>query len=315
MEQNYTKIEHELPLIPLRGLAIFPYMILNFDVGREMSLKALDASMQNEDLIFLTSQKAAETDEPTEEDFYHVGTVCKVKQMIKLPGDTVRVLVEGISRGKIKEVEMLEEGYYKVLVEEIVYDYENAEAIQTELYEKGLDETYIVETHEKQAEAGVSSVKNVKSFATTFLIITLLIGGVVLFILNMINIRERKYEIGVFRTIGISKLKLTMQFASELSSEIENATNSRDKMQNNFGGPGGMPGGMPGGDRGGNMPDFNKMSGVPTIQAYDSIDAVVNITVILELLVIGLSLVFVSSLASMVSIQRFSPLTILKERS
>ena len=127
MEQNYTKIEHELPLIPLRGLAIFPYMILNFDVGREMSLKALDAAMQNEDLIFLTSQKAAETDEPTEEDFYHVGTICKVKQMIKLPGDTVRVLVEGISRGKIKEVEMLEEGYYKAVIEEIAYDDENAE--------------------------------------------------------------------------------------------------------------------------------------------------------------------------------------------
>ena len=90
--------------------------------------------------------------------------------------------------------------------------------------------------------------------------------------------------------------------------------NSQDEMQNNFGGPGGMPGG-PGGDRGGNRPDFNKMSGVPTIQAYDSIDAVVNVAVILELLVIGLSLVFVSSLASMVSIQRFSPLTILKERS
>ena len=77
-------------------------------------------------------------------------------------------------------------------------------------------------------------------------------------------------------------------------------------MQNNFGGPGGP---------GRNMPDFNKLSGVPTIQAYDSIDAVVNIKVILELLVIGLSLVFVSSLASMSSIQRFSPLTILKERS
>ena len=223
----------------------------------------------------------------------------------------------------------------------IIDDYANAEAIQTELYEKGLDETYIVETNQEMAEAGVSSVKNVKSFATTFLIITLLIGGVVLFILNMINIRERKYEIGVLRTIGISKLKLTMQFVSELlvvafvalilgagigatmskpvsnsllSSEIENSTNSRDEMQNNFGGPGGMPGG-PGGDRGGKMPDFNKMSGVPTIQAYDSIDAVVNITVILELLVIGLSLVFVSSLASMISIQRFSPLTILKERS
>ena len=223
----------------------------------------------------------------------------------------------------------------------IIDDYENAETIQTEFYEKGLDETYIVETNQEMAESGVSSVKNVKSFATTFLIITLLIGGVVLFILNMINIRERKYEIGVLRTIGISKLKLTMQFVSELlvvafialiigccfgatmsktvsnsllSSEIESSTNLSEQMKNNFGGMGEKPDGE-GEGRGGNMPDFNKMSGTPSIQAYDSIDAVVNITVILELLVIGLSLVFVSSLASMISIQRFSPLTILKERS
>ena len=126
MEQNYTKIEHELPLIPLRGLAIFPYMILNFDIGRGISLKALDQAMLADELVFLTSQKAAEVDEPTEDDFYHVGTICKVKQMIKLPGDTVRVLVEGISRGKIKEVSN-EEGYFKATIEEIAYDDENAE--------------------------------------------------------------------------------------------------------------------------------------------------------------------------------------------
>lgn len=223
----------------------------------------------------------------------------------------------------------------------IIDNYENAEIIQSEFYEKGLDETYVVETNQEIAEAGVTSIKNVKSFATTFLIITLLIGGIVLFILNMINIRERKYEIGVFRTIGISKFKLTLQFISELllvasitlligaglgatmskpvsnsllTSEIENSNNSRDKMQNNFGGPGGMTE-RPNDNNKGNMPDFNKMSGVPTIQAYDSIDAVVNITVILELLAIGLSLVLISSLSAMISIQRFSPLNILKERS
>ena len=105
MEQNYTKIDHELPLIPLRGLAIFPYMILNFDIGREMSLKALDQAMLEDELVFLTSQKEAEVDEPTTDDFYHVGTICKVKQVIKLPGETVRVLVEDISRGKIKEID------------------------------------------------------------------------------------------------------------------------------------------------------------------------------------------------------------------
>ena len=126
MEQNYTKIDHELPLIPLRGLAIFPYKILNFDIGREMSLKALDQAMLEDELVFLTSQKEAEVDEPTTDDFYHVGTICKVKQVIKLPGETVRVLVEGISRGKIKEIDE-EEGYFKAVVEEIIYDQENAE--------------------------------------------------------------------------------------------------------------------------------------------------------------------------------------------
>ncbi|MCR1482818.1 endopeptidase La [Clostridioides difficile] len=127
MEQNYTKIDHELPLIPLRGLAIFPYMILNFDIGREISLKALDQSMMDEELIFLTSQKEAEVDEPGEEDFYHVGTICKVKQMIKLPGDTVRVLVEGVSRGRVKKIEQ-EDGYFRAVIEEIVFDSDNLDS-------------------------------------------------------------------------------------------------------------------------------------------------------------------------------------------
>ncbi|WP_027701060.1 endopeptidase La [Metaclostridioides mangenotii] len=128
MEENYTKVEHELPLIPLRGLSIFPYMILNFDIGRELSLKALDEAMLgDEDLIFLTSQKESDIDEPTDEDFYHVGTICKVKQMIRLPGDTVRVLVEGVSRGKVKELNQ-DEGYYKAVIEEIIYDKKDEDA-------------------------------------------------------------------------------------------------------------------------------------------------------------------------------------------
>lgn len=121
MEKNYTKIERELPLIPLRGLAIFPYMILSFDVGREISLKALDEAMADDEMIFLTAQKDSSIDNPTEEDYYHTGTICKVKQLVKLPGEGVRVLVEGISRGTITEF-MQEEPYIKVSIEEIVYD-------------------------------------------------------------------------------------------------------------------------------------------------------------------------------------------------
>lgn len=124
MDKNYTIIERELPLIPLRGLAIFPYMILSFDVGREISLKALDEAMADDEMIFLTAQKDSSIDIPTEDDYYHTGTICKVKQLVKLPGEGVRVLVEGISRGTITEF-VQDEPYIKVAIEEAVYDVES----------------------------------------------------------------------------------------------------------------------------------------------------------------------------------------------
>lgn len=93
-----------LPLLPLRGLSIFPYMVLHFDVGREKSIKALEEAMINDQLIFLVTQMDANTDLPEEDDFYRVGTISKVKQLLKLPGDTIRVLVEGISRAEIQTI-------------------------------------------------------------------------------------------------------------------------------------------------------------------------------------------------------------------
>ncbi|PAB58707.1 endopeptidase La [Anaeromicrobium sediminis] len=107
----------ELPLIPLRGLSIFPYMVLHFDVGRERSIKALEEAMLNDQMIFLSSQKDAAVDIPTVDDFYSVGTICKIKQMLKLPGDAIRVLVEGISRASIEEV-IDDDPYFKCSVVE-----------------------------------------------------------------------------------------------------------------------------------------------------------------------------------------------------
>ena len=85
-----------------------------------------------------------------------------------------------------------------------------------EVTQKGLNEYYTINTNLEELETATKSIENVKTFATTFLIITLIISSIVLFVINMINIRERKYEIGVFRTIGVSKFKLTMQFVFEL---------------------------------------------------------------------------------------------------
>lgn len=100
---NETKIVN-MPLIPLRGLSVFPYMVLHFDVGRKKSIKALEAAMAKDQKIFLTSQFDIDIDSPGINDFYRVGTVCKIKQMLKLPGDAIRVLVEGIQRAEVDEI-------------------------------------------------------------------------------------------------------------------------------------------------------------------------------------------------------------------
>ena len=98
----------------------------------------------------------------------------------------------------------------------ILKDKDSVEKFTTEIKEKGLSEYYTLNTNVEELESATKSIENVKTFATTFLLIMLAISAVVLFVINMINIRERKYEIGVFRTIGVSKFKLTLQFALEI---------------------------------------------------------------------------------------------------
>lgn len=90
------------------------------------------------------------------------------------------------------------------------------EKFEKELRNKGLSENLSVETNLTQLEESTKSISNVKTFAITFLVITLIIGTVVLLVINMINIRERKYEIGVLRTIGMKKSKVALQFLTEL---------------------------------------------------------------------------------------------------
>ena len=111
----------ELPVIPLRGLSIFPFMVLHFDIGREKSISALESAMMSNQLVFLSAQKDAETDLPTHEDFYHVGTIAKIKQMLKLPGDSIRVLVEGISRGVVEET-VFEVPYFRCRIHKVKED-------------------------------------------------------------------------------------------------------------------------------------------------------------------------------------------------
>ncbi|MGN0950316.1 MAG: endopeptidase La [Mitsuokella sp.] len=105
-----------LPLLPLRGMVVFPYMIIHLDVGRERSLAALEKAMVGDRRIMLTAQRDADQDDPKREDIYPIGTVVSISQLIKMPGGTVRVLVEGEKRAAIEEYRSLDD-YDEVDVE------------------------------------------------------------------------------------------------------------------------------------------------------------------------------------------------------
>ncbi len=95
---EHIETPERLPVLPLRGLVAFPNMIIHFDVGRLMSIRALEASMKSEQMIFLTAQKEVKNDLPDSEELYQVGTVCRIRQILRMPGDNIRILVEGHCR-------------------------------------------------------------------------------------------------------------------------------------------------------------------------------------------------------------------------
>ncbi len=87
-----------MPVVPLRGLTVFPNMVISFPIGRKLSLDAVEASHDNDDMIFLITQKDSEENEPTEDGLAQVGTVCKIKQVLKLPANVTHIIVEGLHR-------------------------------------------------------------------------------------------------------------------------------------------------------------------------------------------------------------------------
>jgi ATP-dependent Lon protease len=100
MMTNKTK-GRRFPLLPLRGLLVYPSMVLHLDVGREKSVRALEKAMVEDNLILLCSQSEVNIEEPGQDDIFRVGTVANVRQMLKLPNGTIRVLVEGVERAEI----------------------------------------------------------------------------------------------------------------------------------------------------------------------------------------------------------------------
>ena len=90
-----------MPVIALRGLTVFPNVLLHFEVTREASVRALEAAMKEGSPVFLVAQKELMVEEPEQDDLYETGTISNIRQILRLPGDNVRVMVEGQGRGRM----------------------------------------------------------------------------------------------------------------------------------------------------------------------------------------------------------------------
>ncbi|MCL2820447.1 MAG: endopeptidase La [Oscillospiraceae bacterium] len=119
MEENISMITEKLPLLALRGLSVFPNMLLNFDVERAKSTGALDAASNSDRRVFLIAQKDISKEAPGQNDLYKIGTICYIKQVLKIPGGGMKVLVEGKCRARL--ISMKEETkYFTVEVESLI---------------------------------------------------------------------------------------------------------------------------------------------------------------------------------------------------
>ncbi len=110
----------KLPMMPIRDVVIFPYMMTPFVVGRESSVRALEEALAGDKKIFLATQHDASIDEPKPNEIYQVGTIVNIVQSLKLPDGNIKVLVEGLERGKILQV-VDTDGYFEATVRTAKY--------------------------------------------------------------------------------------------------------------------------------------------------------------------------------------------------
>ena len=235
-------------------------------------------------------------------------------------------------------------------------DTESYYAFETEVRSLGLSEDYKVSSSDISAyENSLAPLDTLSTMAGWFLIVILIIGGVILVVLNIFNVRERKYEVGVLTAMGMKKWKVAAQFMCEilvitmiavilgagigavssvpvtnalLEGQVESQNSQQSQMEQNFGRPGDFGGGFPGGNMGGmpggmpsDLPDDigggkNPFGGMfeGAANYITEVDSAMNLTVVFQMIGVGLLLTLVASAASVLFIMRYDPLKILANR-
>jgi len=138
-EKDFFSLPEILPLLPVRDIVIFPYMVLPLFINREKSIKSLEGSLSKDRLIFLVAQKNLSEEDPSINDLYRVGTVALVMKMLKLPDGKIKILVQGLSKASIKEI-LQTMPYFLVKVENIKDPFITEITLETEALMRNMRE-------------------------------------------------------------------------------------------------------------------------------------------------------------------------------
>ncbi len=215
-----------LPLIPLRGITIFPNMIIHFDIGREKSIASLEEAMLQEGKIFLVTQKDPEVELPTEkEDMYSIGTICKIKQILKLPKGTTRVLVEGIERARLLEFEE-KDNHLRGVVEKISEAEKNVETNEDLAFRNQLGKAFAAYIH--ATEGDDSKVLQMMDQEKNLGKVTDLIAAYIQLedekkqlILETIDVHERIEKLLVFIDEEIQIVEIEKEIGNKVKSKLD----------------------------------------------------------------------------------------------
>ena len=132
----------ELPMVALRGLTVVPDMIIHFDLSRDMSKKAVQRSLNENQKIFLVAQRDEKEEKSTIDTLFHIGTIANIKQVTKLPNNIERVMVEGTCRARLAEVRENENEYFTAVIEEIDEEQNEIDEVQEEALKRSLREVF-----------------------------------------------------------------------------------------------------------------------------------------------------------------------------
>lgn len=215
-----------IPVVALRGITVLPKMVLNFDINRDITKNAVEEAMLKDQMVFLVSQKDPEINDPKKDDLYQLGTVAQIKQMMKLPGDIIRVLVSGIERGEISSISNYEpyiEAEVTTFGDESIDEIDDVkkQAMYRNLME--LLESYFIENVKigKDLMKQLTSITDVVELVDQIAINLQLTPSIKQELVELVNFTDRYNKIAVLISEEIEIIKLRKDFQKKVQERVD----------------------------------------------------------------------------------------------